>query len=757
MHLQTDFVKIIEVATVATMLLICSATVIAQQQPPAVSRPTASSVQVSPQSGPSPYSSAANTATGMKPALGSVTGFVYWQMNVLQPQSTCQGLTVKVATVTKSGLPLQLLSTTSTFTAMGPVTDYSAQGAPKYMLCSYAFHNMPENVFLRALLYGPSTASVSIPSAFQILGGNCNSTPSSSLSFILTGGEMPCGDNAFNINFKLTPTAGAASPRPTAPSILLPHAPPSAGLLSKAQDAPAAATLLTPAPTGGATLLSAKPGTAAGNASSTPGSNETLLPAAKSANGASIGGSGGFTGGVKPANGNLGFSDSANPTANNLSTPVLTGNFVPKMPPIKSNPKRDAAPPADSAAIAQIRSKLEVQLAASRQHTATLQNVTPKESKSPEIQALHEQKIFVDSLRNQGGPAKDRLVAARAPSSILPGQKPAASDPKLIAPPPLTTMCAGPQIRSVNGATSGVIFTQDPQYNDYIIRGCGFGNQQGQTYLSGALTGGRINLVVKQWTDTQIEAVVQPGLTGVLDGWPDLIVAPASGSPAKFHNCRFYAQRKSVLLNSIPRQYANLANVTVGDSTHGFGTMYCPGPDVSHLFPCVAYNAGPPLDGISNGHDHKNDPSRAVSNAVDRDGGQDQFNSGEDVYDLSSMAPGFEIDDSSVDWYAWTMDVCEGWASDAFPKKPGDSVGYDTEGHYSWSTKTKTKIVVDWGVDHCGWRWLGMFKVDDWYNSGYSLEVYVKGPIGVDPWTGHPVSVVHNFGEEQQSRTLQVR
>ena len=97
------------------------------------------------------------------------------------------------------------------------------------------------------------------------------------------------------------------------------------------------------------------------------------------------------------------------------------------------------------------------------------------------------------------------------------------------------------------------------------------------------------------------------------------------------------------------------------------------------------------------------------------------------------MAPGSEVDYPNVFWYAWTSDVCEGWASDAFPKKPGDSVGYYTEGYYRFGKKTKTKVVVDWGVDHCAWRWLGVFRVDDWYNSGYSLQVYVKGPIGIDP------------------------
>jgi hypothetical protein len=51
-------------------------------------------------------------------------------------------------------------------------------------------------------------------------------------------------------------------------------------------------------------------------------------------------------------------------------------------------------------------------------------------------------------------------------------------------------------------------------------------------------------------------------------------------------------------------------------------------------------------------------------------------------------------------------------------------------------------------VDHCAWRWLGIFKVDDWYNSGYSLQVYVKGPIGIDPWTGHAIHNPITLGEK---------
>jgi len=429
----------------------------------------------------------------------------------------------------------------------------------------------------------------------------------------------------------------------------------------------------------------------------------------------------------------------------------------PKMPPMVSNPKRDAAPLADTATKEQIKSQLKAQLAAaiSRMPRPALM---PAESNTPEIQVLQSQKKFVDSLRKQSGPTKGALIPAQAPPLLVRNQPSATPNP-MLRPPQANQICVAPQVHAVNGKNSGVIFTQDPTYNDYIITGCNFGSQPGQVYLSGAVTGGRINLVVKpgQWSDTQIDAMVQPGLTGVLDGWPDLIVTAANGSTAKFPNSRFYAQRKSVLLPYIPQQHATLANVKVGDSTHGFGTKYCPGPDLDHLFPCIAFNTGQKLDGISNGHDPINAPDEIVSNAVDRDGGQVQFDSGEDVYDLSSMAPGFEIDYATAYWYAWTSDVCAGWASDAFPKKPGDTVGYDTQGHYNAYKKTKTKIVVDWGVDHCAWRWLGIFKVDDWYNSGYSLQVFVKGPIGIDPWTGHPVSAPRDLGAEQPQRVTPLR
>jgi hypothetical protein len=736
-----------------TALLIMSAssaTMFGQQQP-VVNRPSTSSVQVTPRQAPSPYGNAPNPAVRLQRAEGTITGYVYWQMNVLQPSSSCQGLTLKVITVNKVGMPLQLLSTTSALTAAGPVTDTSTSATPTYMLCSYAFQSMPENVALRVLLYGaPSSASVSLPPSFQIPGGNCNSTPSGTLSFILTGGEMICGNGAFNINFKLNSTAGRVQQAPATATLLQSKPTPSGGMLSNSNSTALLGRAATPGTLTPTTMLppqGSQPQSARVNTQSGVAPVGGQLLASKQAM------NGGLSGGIKTGVPSTSPSQIANPPAAGFTG---SGNFVPTMPPMSSNAKRDAAPPADAATKAQIQSRLRAQLGAANQLIHGSARVQPgvAVTSAPEIQALQNQTTFVNSLRTQGALTGRTLLATKLPNQNVRMQPPGSSNPMLHAPMP-SKLCAGPQIHAVNGKTSGVVFTQDPKYNDYIITGCGFGTQQGQVYLSGAVTGGSINMAVKpgSWSDTQIEVYVQPGLTGVLDGWPDLIVAPVGTTQAKFPKCRFYAQRQSVPLPYIPQQYVTLANIPVGDSTHGMGTKYCPGPDLTHLFPCIAFNAGYKLDGITNGVDYRNDPTNfLVSNAVDRDGGQLDFNSGEDVYDLSYMAPGFVVDHFTVFWYAWTHDVCEGWASDVHPKKPGDSVGYYTEGYYRQIQKTPTKLLVDWGVDHCAWRWLGVFRVDDWYNSGYSLQIYVIGPIGIDPWTGHPVTTARNFGQAQPSR-----
>jgi hypothetical protein len=766
MRRKIRFLEMLQTASLSALLLTLVAEVVAQQQAPTVTHPSASSVQVTPRTTTPSRGGAVGTQTNLKIPAGTITGYVYWDMDGFQPSSSCRGLTVQVGTLSK--VSPQVLATANNLTPMGPLTDMSSPGMPKYMLCSYSFNKLPEQMYLRVSVSAPTakfSPLAASASPFQISGGNCTNTPSGSLSFILTGGEMLCGDNAFNINVKLSPANLAARPAGTTAPLLNATSKPT-GLLANGGAAPNLDTNGVKPNTTGGTLLIARTNPGSGMTPATPPGLLTAKPAADGNPIRNIGGAGGYTGPTRPGekdgpnglNGGTKTNGSAASIFSDATWPVesstISGGFVPKMPPMSSNARRDASPPADAAAKAQIRSKVQAQVLAANHATSAGSSLNTAQGITPEIQTLQRQMTFVSSLRTQGALTNTALLTSQSPNQVR-IKPPSSSNPMLHAPQP-PKFCPAPQIHSVNGAKTGVIFTQDPAYNDYVIAGCGFGIQPGQAYLSGAITGGRINLVIKQWSDTQIEAVVQPGLTGVLDGWPDLIVVPSTQSRIKFPNCRFYAQRQSVLLQGIPRQYVTLANVVVGDATHGFGTKYCSGPDLGHLFPCIAYNAWSPLGGITNGHDHRNDPSQLVSNAVDRDGGQLQFNSGEDIYDISGMTPGFEVDYASVFWYAWTSEVCEGWSSDAFPKKPGDSIAYDTEGYYHFPKKTKNKVVVGWGVDHCAWRWLGIFKVDDWYNSGYSLQLYVVGPIGVDPWTGHPVTTAHNFGQATPNRVARL-
>ena len=110
--------RILELATLATLLTI-SGNAVGQQPPPSVPHASTSSVQVTPRTPGSRYGSAVGTLTGMKPALGVITGYVYWDMSGIKAPSSCQGLSAQVSTVTVSKGSPQVLAAASTFTQMG--------------------------------------------------------------------------------------------------------------------------------------------------------------------------------------------------------------------------------------------------------------------------------------------------------------------------------------------------------------------------------------------------------------------------------------------------------------------------------------------------------------------------------------------------------------------------------------------------------------------------------------------------------------
>src|SRR5690349_15196908 len=89
-------------ASVLAIVLGIALMVHGQQQPPSVTRPSSSSAQATPRKPISPYASAVGTQTGMKAAVGAITGYVYWDMSGFRVPATCQGLAVQVSTVTKA-------------------------------------------------------------------------------------------------------------------------------------------------------------------------------------------------------------------------------------------------------------------------------------------------------------------------------------------------------------------------------------------------------------------------------------------------------------------------------------------------------------------------------------------------------------------------------------------------------------------------------------------------------------------------------
>ena len=83
-----------------------------------------------------------------------------------------------------------------------------------------------------------------------------------------------------------------------------------------------------------------------------------------------------------------------------------------------------------------------------------------------------------------------------------------------------------------------IVFTQDPQYNDYRISGCNFGNTQGQAHLNGPFRSGVIPLQIKSWTDNSIEVMLDPNLKGEPDqNSVTLVINPVGTSQAQLQNC----------------------------------------------------------------------------------------------------------------------------------------------------------------------------------------------------------------------------
>jgi hypothetical protein len=281
--------------------------------------------------------------------------------------------------------------------------------------------------------------------------------------------------------------------------------------------------------------------------------------------------------------------------------------------------------------------------------------------------------------------------------------------------------CPTPMIKSISGFPMA-IFTPGTLFGPYSIKGCGFGWQTGNVYLTGAFNAGKIPLVVQtsgegtgggkkaplraSWTDTMIVVSVDPNLTGELDQTNvTLVVEPVGGSPITKPGNDFLAPREVVELATIPQskvQFTQLPPSSKGSPTTA---------------PSAVYGANPAGFAL-NYHTPSNLPT-GMSAEVFRGGTTVFFPDGYDVYDLHTLASGFFIDSFQLHY-------------DPDPT-PCDADTAGSRGSWSATFDSLTSIRVSWKEVRCHQAWMGT-SPDVW--SQYALNVFVKGPRGIDPWTG---------------------
>jgi len=353
------------------------------------------------------------------PGKGNVEGFVYWDALkiVHKPAGSCSGLAITVSVGTNSGGPLTAYTAIGTlnnnFKYVGQVKQFLAGGKVNvYDVCTYAFDHVPVGPSLQVKL------DVTDPFAFspyalpqsaalgpiQIISGQCNMLPRivNPTASDLLGHWGTCQSMAYGVNFPMTIPAraslsgGGITPVNSGGQRGLLSGAPQQGMLSSG------ATQSAQGQGNSGTLLGNR-GSTAGQSSGieSPASKVELNPQPLPPRQISPGSSG------LPGAANLGAGAG------------VPGNFVPKMPAMTSNPKRDASPPADEATKAQIRSKLQAQLTALLPRTAKQSNLAakPRSSTVAEIQALQAQTLFVQSQRIQPTQTKGRLAPAPAPQT----------------------------------------------------------------------------------------------------------------------------------------------------------------------------------------------------------------------------------------------------------------------------------------------------------------------------------------------------
>ncbi len=342
-------------------------------------------------------------------------------------------------------------------------------------------------------------------------------------------------------------------------------------------------------------------------------------------------------------------------------------------------------------------------------------------------------KVGVGTLMNSTNPSPSGPVQPTTGAQMNSAGTTGKNTRMLAAPAPLKTMtaiCRSPVISDVNGQATKAVFTPQPEYNSYVIKGCFFGTNTGQAYLVGKFNALKVNLQPTYWVDDEIDARVDPNIAGELDqDNVSLVIAPVNGQQIKGNGFKFYAVRSdpAVLLTSIPQSWVWLSIVGGNILDH----VQQPNVDIEYSSPVISDD--PP-------------DAQGWSAYVGRGNDNGKF-------------------DPLADYYSFYM--APGWSTDSFQLLPfdrppgcGGVVTYkQTFGTWDPEWDVGDAIRVNWADTSCSGFVpqppvfpLFVTTYSNVTGSAYALKVWARGPRCTDLYSGklqqQCVQNVRNCGNE---------
>jgi hypothetical protein len=279
-------------------------------------------------------------------------------------------------------------------------------------------------------------------------------------------------------------------------------------------------------------------------------------------------------------------------------------------------------------------------------------------------------------------------------------------------------VCQSPTIFDVNKQTKNAVFTPQLEFDSYVIRGCMFGKQQGQIYLVGKFNAQQVILQPQFWSDTEIDARVDPKTSGEQDQQNvTLIVVPAGAAEIKMAGFEFVAARSNpaVLLNSIPQNW-----VTHSGWSETFGQ-----PNLDFQSPVIpGSNAPSSVSGYS---------------VYVLRSDKNKFSPGTDTY-TPQLASGWTFDSAQVSSLG-TPPSCPGVVT--YKQSFGFSGADMTPMMPDWTRLQRNSVRVDGTDTSCS----GFIPIAPPFvfwtysnatGSSYALKIWAKGPRCTDPYTGLP-------------------